>query len=290
MFSFSESTSGQRRRFAKLMIAALRKGGETRIIRYDAQANKLLIGDNDEEVVTFLLSNAYEMYFAARGEERENVLRCYASAALACGSSPMPDRLDEARSHLMPCVRARGDYTCLAPSNTFQRPEERYWHLPLGEHLAIGLVYDLPDSICDVNDDELTKWGITGEEAFAIACENLRLRTTRPFESPAPGVFVSPWDDNYGSSRLVLTDMIRDLEVKGQHVAIVPDRDTLIVTGSNDPAGLRVMLGLAEEAYSGPYRVSGVAICLRNGQWELFEPDACHPNLEGFHVLRLKSI
>jgi uncharacterized protein YtpQ (UPF0354 family) len=272
------------------MIAALRKAGETRIIRYDAQANKLVIGENDEEVVTFLLDNAYESYFAARGEEHEIVLRCYVDAALACSSASMADRFDEARSHLMPCVRARGDYTCLAPSNTYQLPEERYWHLPLGEHLAIGLVYDLPDSICDVNDDELTRWGITGEEAFAIACENLRRRTTQPFESPAPGVFVSPSDDNYGSSRLVLTDVIRDLEVKGTYVAMVPDRDTLIVTGSNDPAGLRVMLRLAEEAYSGPYRVSGVAICHRNGQWEPFEPDACHPNLEGFRALRLKSI
>jgi hypothetical protein len=167
---------------------------------------------------------------------------------------------------------------------------DRFWHRPIGEHLAVGLAFDLPEGIASVSNGLLADWGVNGEEALAVACENLRQRSTQPFDSPAPGVFVSPWDDNYGASRLALTKVVREVEVKGSYVAIAPNRDTLIVTGSEDPAGLQVMLRLAEEAYRSPYRVSGIPVCLRNGRWEQFEPDAHHAALDGFRTLRLHSL
>ena len=45
------------------------------------------------------------------------------------------------------------------------------------------------------------------------------------FTCPAPGVWASPWRDNYDASRLVLLDLIRRHKVKGDYVAMVPNRD-----------------------------------------------------------------
>jgi hypothetical protein len=242
-------------------------------------------------MTTLYLGNAYQHYCAESPPERGEVLREYARAFLAMSQGTMPaDRFDQARPRLMPRVHSRIYYAPCLPPGGPRRGHVRFWHRPLGGHLAVGLAYDLPHGIADLSETHLAGWGVGGDEALAVACDNLRRRSTRPFESPAPGVFVSPWDDHYGASRLALTDLVRDLEVKGSYVALAPDRDTLIVTGSDDPAGLRAMLRLAEEAFQNPYRVSGFAVRLREGRWEPFEPDALYPNLAGFRTLRLQSL
>jgi hypothetical protein len=56
--------------------------------------------------------------------------------------------------------------------------------------------------------------------------------------------------------------LIRELEVKGDPVAMVPNRDTLLVTGWADEPGLARMAALAEDAAGHPRPVSGVSVRL----------------------------
>ena len=46
--------------------------------------------------------------------------------------------------------------------------------------------------------------------------------TALQLSANSPGVWVSPWRDNYDASRLVLHDFLRSHEVKGDPVAVVP--------------------------------------------------------------------
>jgi hypothetical protein len=93
------------------------------------------------------------------------------------------------------------------------------------------------------------------EHALERARDNLWRRSGGKFEKPVVGVYVSPWHDSYDSSRLFLYDLIWHLEVDGEHVAAVPTRHTLIVTGSEDYGGL--------ELYENR-RITGPASPLRN--------------------------
>jgi hypothetical protein len=291
MREFTKSKPRMHRRFANRMIAALRQYGETRPIRYDAHKNELLIGEDQRNpAARYYLGNAFQDYAGARPGQEEAVLHRHASGVATYPSMEMAEQFEEARPFLLPRVKPRFIHALSLIDNDGPSHKMRLWHQPLGGHLALSLAYDLPRALACVPDNRLTTWGVTGEEAFAIACANLRRLSTKPFDSPTPGVFVSAWGDSSGASRIALTELIRDLKVKGSHVAIAPNRDTLIVTGSEDHAGLRVMLRLAERAIQKAYRVSGVTIRLHDCQWEPFEPDAFFPDLKGFRALRLKSL
>jgi hypothetical protein len=103
-----------------------------------------------------------------------------------------------------------------------------------------------------VNQNEPGKWQVDAEEVFEEAHRNLAACQDgiEPFGEKAstPMWHVATGDD-YESSRLLLPGWLSSFEgkVKGRPVAVVPDRKTLIVGGSEDAALLERMLMLAEE-------------------------------------------
>jgi hypothetical protein len=59
---------------------------------------------------------------------------------------------------------------------------------------------------------------------------------------------MGPWQDNYDPARLLLLDKIRQPKIKGDPVILIPNRDSLLLTGSKDPKGL---LGWVQSAHTG---------------------------------------
>ena len=84
------------------------------------------------------------------------------------------------------------------------------------------------------------------------------------------------WGAN-DASRLFLHDLVWQLEVKGDHVAMVPYRDMLLVTGSEDAEGLRRMASAAEPALQDSRAMTGIPVRLKGTAWEPFLPDPEHP-------------
>ena len=164
-------------------------------------------------------------------------------------------------------------------------------HQIVGEHFGAALVYDLPQSIMYVKQDQLDEWGVTLYEALEVARQNLA-QMQHPFIGPkeGPGVYVSAARDGYDASRLVFLDLIRRFHVKGAPVAMIPNRDTLIVTGEDDADGLRAMLTLANDAKQQPRFMSAVALRLEGDEWEPWLPDEDHPLFAEFTSLRVESL
>ena len=94
------------------------------------------------------------------------------------------------------------------------------------------------------------------------------------FRKRLPGVWRSPWRDNYDAARLMLLDMLRSYPVEGDPVVMTPNRDTLLLTGSDDDAGLVTIAKLAEEAMGHARSVSGLAARLDGETWLPFLPPA----------------
>jgi len=164
-------------------------------------------------------------------------------------------------------------------------------HKVLAEHLAISLIYDLPESMMQVQQAKLSVWGVTFEQALDAAVDNLREISKQPFTMPQPGVWASPYRDNYDTSRLLLTDLIRDHSVKGEPVATVPNRDTLLFTGSDDMIGLENMLALAEAGLAQPRPITAIPFLLAGETWQPYLPnDAGHPLYQKFRLAWVKSI
>jgi hypothetical protein len=104
------------------------------------------------------------------------------------------------------------------------------------------------------------------------------------------GVFISANSDNYDASRLVLLDLIRKIPVRGEPIAMVPNRDTLIVTGSEDEAGLKVMCKVGEDSFQKPRPISTVALRLVGDQWESWLPEPARPVYGKLRELKLRTL
>src|SRR5205823_2165204 len=156
---------------------------------------------------------------------------------------------------------------------------------PLNDQLEVEVVYDHPSSMSSIALETLAEWGIDLEEAIRTGRANLRERTAGTFEQLRSGVFVSPWHDNYDASRLLLTELISRLDVRGDPVALLPHRNNLFLAGSDDEAGLGRIAQLAEPLLDDPHRVTGRAFVWRDGRWQLYLPAERHPHHETFRRL-----
>jgi hypothetical protein len=274
-------------KFARLLEHAIRQAGETIAIRYDAEEFRFVTEADEKRL--FNLTNIYREYCATPSAKRGQALRHYVRSWFA-NRKGIPAAFEDAVFDLLPSVRNRCQFEISALQAQFDGLPALDWpHRVLADHLTVSLVYALPEVLMQVQRQHLANWGRSFEEAEGSACDNLRKISDRQWQTPIPGLWISPWRDNHDASRLVLTDVIQALAVKGAHVAMVPNRDELFVTGSEDERGLAHLVALAENSLEHPRLITGFAFLLDNWTWRPWLPDAGHPLHDRFHLLQLQS-
>ena len=108
--------------------------------------------------------------------------------------------------------------------------------------LVVGLAYDTERNITSINRNTLEPWGVSPDDAFKAAKDNLWEKTDPSRLIGQEGVYCGRWADSYDSSRILLTELIYRLSLDGDPVAFVPNRDQLWVTGTDNLAGLAAIL------------------------------------------------
>jgi uncharacterized protein YtpQ (UPF0354 family) len=275
-------------KFAQLMMDAIQKAGETGEITYEQEEFRLRGEDENGSII--FLGNVYEEYCAAQAEQREKILKLCVRNWFG-HLREMPEEFEDVKPDLLPVVRARSYFELTRLQMEVEGHEAAISpHEVLGEHFAVGLVYDLPDSMRSIPQQVLDGWGVSFYEALEAARQNLT-ELKHGFIGPesGQGVYLSASKDSYDASRLILTDLIRQFRVKGDPIAMIPNRDTLIVVGSEDEAGLTAMLSLAKEALKKPRPISGIALRLEGDEWTPWLPDPSHPQYAEFRQLQLQS-
>jgi hypothetical protein len=234
------------RQFAEMASAAFEKSGLPGLT-YRESDFALKIPGRD---ATIFLHNSYTNYCAVPRSGRQEVL---SKLVASFASIPeIPSDFGSARKNLMPVIRdeAHEGMIRLMGEREPDDPGLARQYKPFAKGLLAGLAYDIEHSSSSVNFKTLQSWDVDLDQAFAVAKENL-WDGTRPdgFEG-ASGVYWSRWGDSYDSSRMLLTELIYRLSVDGDPVAFVPNRDTLLVTGANNIAGLRIILNAARKTTS----------------------------------------
>lgn len=270
--------------FAQELIEALRRAGEEREIRYDAEQFQLHVSGGG-----FLnLSNMYRSFCDAAEEDRPKVLQT-AVRSWCSQSFEMPQEFGDARPDIYPSVRSRSYFEFarlqaqVHGAGGGPEPPTK----PLADHLAIGLVYDLPSAMRSITASDLEAWGISFYEALEAACENLAKMPFRVSQTET-GVYIIATGDSYDASRLLLLDLF-DFEFAGHPVAMVPNRELLLVTGSEDTEGLAMLAAIGEEALQQPRSISGRVVQSHDGDWSTWLPPSDHPSFQGLSKLVLKS-
>ena len=277
--------------FARLMLDALRQAGEKADLRYEADEFRLVAtGERAGEVGIFNLTNAYGEYCAAGKDKKHTVLRRFVRSWFS-RFKDIPEDFADARPDLLPVIRSRSYFELLRLRLEVEdKVRLNSPHRIIGEHFGLGLAYDLPEAMRIISQDHLDGWKVAFEDVLQGAMTNLTEISRQAFENPFPGVWVSPWRDNYDAARLLLPDLLRDQAVEGDLIAFAPNRDTLILTGSDDAAGLARMVDLAEEAFQPPRPLLGLALRLEGDEWQPYLPPADHPLHSRFKRLWVQSM
>jgi hypothetical protein len=183
--------------------------------------------------------------------------------------------LAEALPGLMPKVRPRFLYETLSLGGSGSCPRFR----PLGGIFGMSLVVDSTSWEVDVTEAHLEAWNADFDALHQRARANLARRSSEDgFEQVRPGLFRSTWQDNLDGSRILLPGLLRRLPVLGDPVVVLPNRDTLLVAGSEDPQALCWILEAAHQFMWGdPRAMNGCPLKLEGYDWAPWEAPEGHP-------------
>jgi uncharacterized protein YtpQ (UPF0354 family) len=231
--------------FAQLVQRELQKTGVTGNATYDPTAFSLFFEQAEGALLTVNLGNVYQRYNAGNKAERQVQLDNFVKS-IHEGMTDVSANYATVKKHLMPVVRSVYVDSLAQMQSPDWTPEKAQEQLivvskPLCADLAIGIGIDTENSIRRASPEQLAQWGVSFEQALQDAMINLSARSQDQWRELQPGTFVSQFQDDYDASRLLLPASFLHLKVKGKHVALVPNRNTMLVTGSDDAAGQAVI-------------------------------------------------
>jgi hypothetical protein len=157
-------------------------------------------------------------------------------------------------------------------------------HGMLGDGAGIGIAIDSPDAMAIATSKQLGDWKVTADQALTLATANLAADGAH-LEQLEPGVWGAQQHDSYDASRIVLVDDIRKLNLPGGAVAMIPNRETLLLAGAKDAKGLLAMAARAEAVESDPRPIHTIALCLGEAGWTECVPDVTPAVKKKYSVL-----
>ncbi|UUO07030.1 DUF1444 family protein [Blastopirellula sp. J2-11] len=288
MFDFLFGPSKQER-FAQLLIDRIRLAGETKEIIFHNEEFQLRFYENGEEAGIANLNNLYAEYCSIAKADRDEFLS-QATRALLSYRKEVPEDFEDARHDVRPVVRSRAYFEMLRLEQYFRGgPPLQLPYVDIGQHLLAAPVFDLPESIRAIDQELLDTWGVSLYELMEIAKQNLE---DSEFVVGVVGekLYALASGDSYDAARMLLIDHILEFKLEGDPVAVVPNRDSLIVVGSDDNEGLAMMLDLIEQSSADPRPISAIPVRLFDGEWETWLPHRAHPLYPRFREFEVQSL
>ena len=142
-------------KFAKAMMQRLRANG-VRDVEYDAENFRLAVGDHGDNSI--YLSNAYDEYLAAPFLSRWAAVATWIQFA----SAPVepPKSWDEAAPNVLPRIHSRSRYSLISlRAEIMGSSMSAIPTRPLGDHLALEVALDSPNTIMAVAESKSGRLG-----------------------------------------------------------------------------------------------------------------------------------
>lgn len=207
--------------------------------RFTLHRDKFQIRQSDGMLIN--LHNIYLDYTRAPPAQRQEQLSRFVRGVVATRT----EEVDYAsvRKRLLPVLRNlagvdlmridAGDDKALSEVMEFR---------PLSQEIGIALAIDSELNIQQIGSDVLARWGKTFEEVLQVAIDNLRHLAAPSFHELSHGLFVSHYGDYYDAPRMLVQELIWQLPVGAQPVAMVPNRSCLLVCSAENADALSDMV------------------------------------------------
>ncbi|MHC2068946.1 DUF1444 family protein [Bremerella sp. T1] len=281
--------NSKRDQFAQQLMRRVKDAGESREIRYERDAYQFTFFDQGELAGVANLGNIFSEYDQLPQDKREAYLGQITRAILAHHKS-IPDEFPDAAPDILPIVRNRA-YLEIGSLEQRLRGEDS-WEvssIAVGDHLLAMPIFDLPEAMRTIDSARMEQWGRTTYELMELALNNLR-DLNASFTTIDDRVCVFQNGDHYDASRILLTERIRQLDVRGLPVALIPTRDCLIVTGDEDAIGLELLGELARRSLQDPRPISLTPCRLVEDEWETWLPPRHHSQHASLTELHLHGV
>lgn len=271
--------------FAALLIAAAERIGVEELA-YDDEDFCL----RGAEGAVSWLHNRYEEYLRCSPDERERLLQVWAEQ-LAPEAGEITRDWTEAAPHLRPRVRSRFFVEGVGLSMQLEgRSRVSVPWEPVGDHLVVTPVYDLPTMMSSVGDEHLQAWGVDLQTVLRVAMDNLREDGTPvAVASLGTGVRIVHVGDDYDSSRMLLPELLAELELAPEIVALPATRAHLFLATTADPEAMGMLLELARRVQEEPRLETLQPVVYRRGSWHSWEPAEDLPSRADWRELILLS-
>jgi hypothetical protein len=246
--------------FAKLVIAEARKARIAESLEYDAKRFVLKRGDQRT-----YLANLFNDYCQADDAHKKRILG-NTLALLRQKKEDIP--LEDAESKVVAAVREQAlfSFTTLWWQLEGGTTEPKIAFEPISTWFARCLVLDFPEYVSMVSSESFRTWDSSFYQLYEIGLARLRDCTTPKFEKQ-PGFYVGGWHDDYDNSRILIPEVFSPLHLDGDPVVCLPNRNSLLVTGSEDHAGIQAMLKHAEEIVrTKPRPMNPAPLILKDGE------------------------
>lgn len=274
--------------FAATVERTMRKVAGWRVAAYDKEEFRPTLSRDGEENTVMNLRNLYAEYCNAPPSNRAALLQrtCIGLAQQV----EAPNEFEDAKPDLFPTIRSKASLEVMRLDRKLEGEcEDDIPWIPVSEHLAACLVYDLPNTMQFVTEKRLDEWGVSLYEAMEIAKRNLE-QIEFAVGAIDGRLYLFAAGDAYDASRMVLLDAVRSLKVTGRPVALPVSRDSLMVAGSDDVEALGMMADLAEKKEDEPRSLCPIPHQLVGDEWEAWLPPPDHPHHDRFRMLQLKFL
>ncbi|MBV1880993.1 MAG: hypothetical protein KUG82_05130 [Pseudomonadales bacterium] len=216
------------------------------------------------------------------GHKREACIRDWIKSSFEEFDVDLENEFNTVASHLLLGIRTRAGLESRQLQQKLEgksEDEETLGEISvLGGNLVLEFLVDDNGFSRISNASDFKLWGVELEEVRSFAIANLWKKSDAPYLQIAEGVWQSPWQDGYDSSRILLVDKLRELEVIGETVVFIPSRDHLLVVGSEDVEALERVVVTSEMVLSQTaHPLTGQPYVIRDAGVEVFCPPPEHP-------------
>lgn len=276
-------------KFAKIFMAFARKEGFDKPMKFDAEEFRIVMDGEGSHV--FNLNNAYRDYCTASKAEHNLLLTKYAAGLNA---PSFPKKFEDAKAHLMPVIRCKGQGEYLRLMNLLQGKKENPptidFSSPFSDDAVLMLAFDTEHSMAMIGQSQLKDWDVSFDTAFEVALSNLRDRTVDNFGNLGDGVMLGQWNDSYDTSRLLLSDVAYRANAGGNPVMMIPTRSCFLLASSTNLAGQRKMVDFALQSLEKDGRpISALMYQMRDGKVVQYHPED-RETIQKLNELKMRNL
>ena len=261
-------------RIARRLIEEFRALGESRRAEYDAQNTLIYLLDGDgKRTVTVSLHHLRHELERAPKAQHDEIYRRYGPGTLAVGGQ-RAESFDVVRGRLGILLKDATYPAYIDLMNRVEHGAEKadplVWR-PIAADVIACCIDETEESLNFLKQTDLDRWQVDADQVFAQAAANVRARGFEQGSSASAFFFNAP--DSYIAARILCEDKIRALPLRGRPVAVVPDRDTLFMVGSDDEEGIADLARLvANQLTAASRHISARPLVLTPQGWREFEP------------------